>query len=94
MLSNSINRSASLATFSTHRMAYNPRPSLYAGRPNVPTAWQNRETPQSGAHHQYGAPVRSFGEILFAPFRKIIIGQSRKYVLGAVILMALLTIIF
>lgn len=60
----------------------------------MPAPWQTRGTRQVASHHQYGAPVRTFAEILFAPFRQIITNKPRKYALCAAMGLAVLILIF
>lgn len=60
----------------------------------MPAPWQTRGTPQAVDHHKYGAPARSFGDILSDPFRPLVSSSPRKVALGAAVLLAVLILIF
>ncbi len=87
-------RGSTTMSFGAHRQSDMPASAIRAGGSSMPAAWQTRGTQHNGNLHQFGAPVRSFRDILTDPFRKVLTSLPRKIAFGGVLVISGITLIF
>jgi len=78
------NRSVQTMSFGSHRLSDRPASALRAGASSMPSTWQSRGVPTHDGSRQYGASVRSFGDIALDPLRWAVSTKFHGLCCGAV----------
>jgi hypothetical protein len=87
-------RNASTMSFGAHRQMDLPASAIRAGASTMPRAWQTRGVPDHNGDFQYGAPVRTIGDIMADPLRRALATTPRKIACAGIVCMTVLTYLF
>lgn len=74
-------------SFGSHRQSDRPASAIRAGASSMPSAWQSRGISTGAASYQYGAPVRSIGDIMMDPLRKALSTRVGKVASGCLVVL-------